>query len=492
MNITTIVLMIIFVFIFIPLVIAEVTRAKFRWTLEDFFLQSRTMPLIMAFFTIYATWVSSFAFLGSTKSFFQEGPLYMTSFAWNVLFAVLFYLVGRRIWYYGKSRGYITATDFFDDIYRNRLLSLSVTIIIAVFTIPYLVIQLYGGAFLIETVSNGLIPWKAAGLLFYLVIIIYLWAGGLRAVALADIYYGILTFVTMLIAGVALIQEVDGPRNAFQTILSKEDGYCTLGGLGDSNSVLMWLAMFLVIPIGAFMGPPIWIRMYSIANQKIFKILPLLLAIIPIMYMGPLLAGITAKYLYPNVEASDNLLVMMIMEKLPIIMAVVILCGIAAASLSTANSQIQAMAAIYAIDIHRRYINPKVKERQLLNVGKWAVLAVSVAAYMLILFSSGSIVEIGTLSFSGTMQIFVPTVGALAWDKSNSKAAFVGVWVGTITSLVCWWILKYPTVYAAIIGFIFNIVLFVVFSLILPENSDVKNRIVMYKNEFAENIGNEQ
>jgi len=41
MNTTTVVLMIIFVFTFVPLALAEIARAKFRYTIEDFFLQSR-------------------------------------------------------------------------------------------------------------------------------------------------------------------------------------------------------------------------------------------------------------------------------------------------------------------------------------------------------------------------------------------------------------------------------------------------------------------
>ena len=62
MDTTTIVLLIIFAFTFIPLLLAEFARKDSVPELEDFFLQGRKMPLFMAFFTVYATWVSSFAF----------------------------------------------------------------------------------------------------------------------------------------------------------------------------------------------------------------------------------------------------------------------------------------------------------------------------------------------------------------------------------------------------------------------------------------------
>lgn len=61
-------LMIIFIFTFVPLVLAEVARNKSLPTLENFFLQDREMSLPLVMFTVYATWVSSFAFLGSASS----------------------------------------------------------------------------------------------------------------------------------------------------------------------------------------------------------------------------------------------------------------------------------------------------------------------------------------------------------------------------------------------------------------------------------------
>ena len=57
-----------------------------------------------------------------------------------------------------------------------------VAVIMLVFTLPYLQIQLSGGAYLIEVASGGVIPFAWAALLFYVVIIIYVWSGGLRAV----------------------------------------------------------------------------------------------------------------------------------------------------------------------------------------------------------------------------------------------------------------------------------------------------------------------
>lgn len=484
----TVVLMIIFVFTFIPLVIAEAARNRLRYTIEDFFLQSRSMNLLMAFFTIYATWVSSFAFLGSTASFFNNGPLYMTCFAWNILFALLFMVIGERIWFYGKTHEYLTATDFFDDIYRSKGLSFTITSILTLFTIPYLMIQLYGGAFLIETASGGQIPWRTAGLVFYLVIVIYLWSGGLRAVAMSDIYYGTMTVLTMIITGVVLITKAGGVERVFDGIGSENSEFFILSQTGD-NSVLMWLAMFIIIPLGAFMGPPMWIRMYAISNERIFKALPFLLTLITIMYIGPMLAGNAARYMYHEAAFSDNLLIVMIMDKMPLILAATTMCGIAAASLSTANSQIHAMASVYTIDIHRRYVKPRISERELLKVARWAVILVSAVAYILMISIDVNIIEMGMLSFSGTAQIFVPVIGALFWKRSSSKAAAAGIWTGVAADVILILMTSMPIVYAASIGFLCNVAVFACGSMLMKIDRGTYTRIERYRREFERTEG---
>ncbi|MEG2200008.1 MAG: hypothetical protein RRY25_06985, partial [Anaerovorax sp.] len=81
-------LLTVFLFIMFPLILAELARKKAFPTAEDFFLQSRTMSTAMTFFTVYATWMSIFAFLGATTYFYESGPVYTTAIAWDALFGV--------------------------------------------------------------------------------------------------------------------------------------------------------------------------------------------------------------------------------------------------------------------------------------------------------------------------------------------------------------------------------------------------------------------
>ena len=446
------------------------------------------MPAIMLFFTVYATWMSAFAFLGASAYFYEMGPVYMTAIGWDVLFGLLFMVIGKRIWFYGKANNYITPTDFFDDIFSSKSLNILVTVIMIVFTIPYLQIQLSGGAYIIEIASNGMIPWRISGLIFYLIIIIYLWAGGLRAVALTDIFYGICLFVSMLAIGFYLIDKAGGVELVFRTITEMNIKNVTLPGPKGNAGELLWISMFIMVPIGALMGPPMWIRFYAVEKKKTFDIIPVLICFTAIQCVGTLFAGSAGIIIAPGIVQTDSIIPVMLWKYGDEVLCAFLFCGVASAALSTANSQIHAVAAIYTIDIHKRYINKNISERKLVSIGKWAVLIISASAYILLLRSPVLIIYTGTIGMSGTAQVFVPAVGALFWNRSNGRAAAFGVAAGILVLIGTAVITGINISYCAVIALFVNSLIFIVGSLTLKTDMNTREKIVKYKDQYEKDI----
>ncbi|MDO4544755.1 MAG: sodium:solute symporter family protein [Bacillota bacterium] len=480
----TIVITIIFVFTFVPLILAEVARNKSLPSVEDFFVYSRSMPTLLCFFTIYGTWYSTFAVVGSSAYFYFKGPVYMTTFAWNALFAVCFFILGRRIWFYGKRHNYITPTDFFSDIYKSKALNILVTIIMLVFTLPYIQIQFSGGAYLLEIASRGQIPWEIAGIMFYTIMVVYLWAGGIRAVALTDIFFGILVFFTMLGTGILLADKAGGVEHIFDILIQDSVDNVTLSGKDPFNNVALWMAMFLVTPLGAIMSPPMWIRSYSVKKEKSFYLLPFLLTLAAAGYIGCFISGNAGRVLKSGLTNSDMLIPTLLTEYGSQILTTLLFCGFAAASLSTANSQIHALSAIYTIDIHKRWINRDVSDSRLLYIAKWAVLGVSALTYVLMIASPAIIISTGLLALSGTMQLLVPTVGALFWKKSNATGAFAGLLGGSLTLTVLHLGFHLESSYCGVIGLAVNAVLFIILCNTTKQSSVTRDKLISYHNAF--------
>ncbi len=482
-------------FMIFPLAIGFLARSQSRATAEDYFIQSRAMGGIAVFFSVAATWWSAFAFLGSNGYFYTTGPMYWTAIAWNILFGVMYFGVGKKIWYMGKLNHYITATDFFKHQYGSIGLGNFVAVIMIVCTVPYLQIQLSGGAYLIQVASGELIPYAMAAMLFYLVIIIYVWAGGIRAIAWCDIFYGVLLFFGMVFAGFYVASLVGGPAVMFHKLEQVFPGHTTLTGLRWMN----WISMFIITPVGSFMGPQLWARFYAAKSARTFDFMPFLLGVAAIAYIGSMLTGNSGKLLYPEVTElvngnADYILPTVLFNHAPFFLGSILMACGAAAAMSTANAQVLAMSTVYTMDIHRKYINKNMTHSKTIWVGRWSLLFFSAAAYIMALYVPGLLVTIGLVALGGTAQVMVPTCGALFWKRSTVAGAASGLVVGLgLLVLFTFSPIKAPGPFvsggAALLALICNLIVFVVVSSVTtPRPEKLMNELKQQYSDFYHQV----
>lgn len=478
-----IVLLIICIFAFVPLLLAEVARNKSLPTTYDFILQRRTLGLFSMYATVFATWMSAFAFIGAITYFYEEGPIYMTTVGWDALFSILFIIVGKRLWYYGKTYNYMTPRDFFHDIYGSEALNIIVTFISILATMIYLQVQILAGFLILSVSTEGMISLYMSGIIFFSILVIYIWAGGLRAVALTDIFYGILIVIAIIGSGIFLIHIAGGVEHTFDLLIERNPSNVSITGANSEKRTGMWLALFIIVPVGAFMGPQIWIRNYASSNEKNFDLLPLLLYLSSIICIGTLFAGSAGTVLTGNIDNPDTILVQLMREFAHPFFYTFIIIGIYAAIFSTANSQVHALSAVYTIDVHKRYFNKNLSDRGLLKVAKWAVLFISVIAYILILLIPQHIFDLGIVALGGAAQLFIPVLGALFWKHSSPKGAIAGIITGEVVLFACIVFASWDTSLSAIAGMISNLIVFLPVSL-CDVNYLTTAKISKYKQDY--------
>lgn len=476
----SIVVLIICIFSFIPLILGEKARNSSVLTCSDFMVQRRQMGIMPMYATVFATWMSAFAFMGGIEYFYERGPIYMTTVGWDMLFAILFVLVGRRIWFYGKRHGYMTSVDFFDDIYDSRTLNILVTAINIIATLAYMQAQVVAAIIVFKIISGNTVSTYMAGIIFFVILCIYLWAGGLRAVAYTDIFYMILIIGAMLASGVFLAEKAGGIEYIFRTLADVSPEKVAM----HNSQVPMWFSLFMIVPIGAFMGPQLWIRNYSAKSESNFNILPLLLGFTSIISVGTLLAGSACIILAGNTAAPDSILLVLMTKLAHPFFTIFIVIGIFAAIFSTANSQVHALASTFTLDIYRRYIDKTAPDSRLVRIAKWSIIVISLISYTFMVLVSEGFFDLAVFALGGTAQLMVPTAGALFWERSHSKAAIAGIISGEISLILLNITGQLDTSICALIGFLVNIVIFSVTSLALPRRSTVSLKITYYRKEY--------
>ena len=478
-------LMIICAFAFIPLLLGEQARNRSTGSSEDFILQGRRLGLFPMYATVFATWMSAFAFLSGITYFFEEGPIYMTTVGWDMLFAVLFILMGRRIWHYGRSYGYMTATDFFQDIYRSRILSGMVTIISIGCTMLYLQAQIAGAVIVIQVGTKGVISVYAGGIIFFAILVIYLWAGGLRAVAMTDIFYGALIAVAMISTGLFLMRTAGGTEEVFRRIVEDDPSRVSMSLENGKERVCMWIALFIIVPVGAFMGPQMWIRNYAAGSHRHFMILPLLLAMSSIICIGTLFSGSAGIVLATHTTDPSAVIIDLLSEYAHPFFYVFVITGIFAAIFSTANSQVHALAAIYAMDVHRRYINAKLPDRRLVSIAKWAILFISAGSWLLMIIVPRNVFDLAIMALGGMAQLMIPVAGALFWKGSSPRGAAAGILAGEGIFLLLTVLSEMDGSICGLIALASNGITFVITSFAFPPAGSVRRRIENYRREFT-------
>jgi len=159
---------------------------------------------------------------------------------------------------------------------------------------------------------------------------------------------------------------------------------------------------------------------------------------------------------------------------LPIV-AGILLAAILAAIMSTADSQLLVSSSALAEDFYKQLFNKEATQKQIVNVGRFAVVIISLVALTLALNPESSVLSLVSYAWAGFGAAFGPAILlSLFWRNMNRNGALAGIIVGGVT-VVVWKQLSGGMfdLYEIVPGFIFATISIIVVSLATgaPEDS---------------------
>jgi SSS family solute:Na+ symporter len=147
----------------------------------------------------------------------------------------------------------------------------------------------------------------------------------------------------------------------------------------------------------------------------------------------------TAAMLFPHVENSNEILSIFMLDTFPIGLMGLMLIGILAALMSTADICILTASANGSRDIYQRFVNPDVAPNKLLKISIGFATTVGIAS-MLMAWQMQDVVSILLVAFTiNSAALFVPTIAMVTRVKVNTAAAFWSITLSLIT-LIGWYI----------------------------------------------------
>lgn len=469
---------------------------------EDYFLGGRNLGGWTAAISAQASDMSGWLLMGLPGSVYLAGTGEVWIAVGLLIGTVLnWYIVSSRLRKYTIVAGNsLTIPSFFQNRYRDKkgVIKIVSAIIIAIFFTVYTASAFSSGAKLFATLFGNEENFNTVYIIGLciaaLVILIYTLMGGFKAVCTTDLIQGMLMLVAIMAVPIfayvtltyntsfsdALIAKgVENPSN-FLNFMRNDDGTPV-----SAVSIISNLAWGL----GYFGMPHILIRFMAVKNEsEMKKSRKIAIIWVVISLVASCLIGLIARgYLTTELEgsASETVFIRSIQQLFSgnfvfVFIGGIFLCGILAAIMSTADSQLLVTASAVSEDMYKGVIKKDASEKKALMVGKVAVIAVSVIGFLIALDPNSSIMNLVSDAWAGFGSAFGPVVLlALFWKRSTLPGAIAGMATGALTVIVWDYIplVNGQTLYAAtnlyslVLGFAFALIVNVVVSLLTKKPS---------------------
>ena len=396
-------------------------------TPEDYFLADRKIGSIVLFFTLIATNFSTFAFLGLAGAGYRIGISYYPMIGFGTaLVGITFYFIGYKVWLLGKEKGLITPSELIENRLPSQPLKLLFLAVMVIFTIPYLALQPIGSGYMIENLTNGQIPYFLGAALLTFIIVLYVFVGGMKSVALTDVSQGVLMFVVMIVGVVAIAQSIGGLSQANQTVYQLKPELFSRSGMNNFFTPHKWFSYMLLWSLSVPMFPQMFMRFYTAKTGNYLKLPATLYPLIAMMFICPVLIGMWGHINFPDLvgKEADRIFPMMLTEYTSTGIASLVMVGVLAALMSTLDSQLLALSSMITRDIYIVYIRPQASLKEQTFVGKILIVILAIIGLILAANPPATIAAIATQAFSGLAVLF-PTVIAALYGKNISPLSCI-------------------------------------------------------------------
>jgi sodium/proline symporter len=352
-------------------------------------------------------------------------------------------LVARRLRRYTEMAGdAITLPDYFENRFhdKSKILRIVSALFILVFFLIYTSSGFVAGARLFSTVFG--LSYPLALLIGAFVIIAYTFLGGFMAVSWTDFFQGTIMFFAVLIVPVVGIQALGG-LHAFK--LSVQQINPALLGLfsGADGKGLSVIAIVSLAAwgLGYFGQPHILARFMAIRSaDRIKRARHIAMVWVIISLTCAVMVGIIGRaYLKTFLSGvqSETVFMELVNALTPPLLAGILLAAILAAIMSTADSQLLVTSSAITEDFYRVLFRKKAGGKELLWVGRLAVVAVAAIAYVIALDPDSSVLGLVAYAWGGFGAAFGPLVLiSLFWQRMTRNGALAGIVVGGLTVLI--------------------------------------------------------
>ncbi|TVR28775.1 MAG: sodium:solute symporter family protein [Balneolaceae bacterium] len=436
METGTIILIIVGLYLLVSLLTGIIPALTISSSVSGYVAGDRSMNVFILYFVIGASIFSSFAFLGGPGWAYSRGAAAFYIIAYGVIGIVPLYFFGPRAWRLGKKYGYVTQAELLADRFDSKFLSVMLGALSVVVFIPYLTLQMVGAGYVLNVISEGLIPYWAGAGATYIIVLIYVYFSGVMGVGWSNAFQGMFMMVMAWALGIYLPYVLyGGIGEMFTTIMDAgHEAMLQAPGLTAGGSEWNWWgysSAVLVSAIGFSVWPHFFMRSFAAKSAKSLRLSVVLYPTFLIFLVPILLIGFSAIVLFPDVVPADSILPYILMQlDLPAIVIGLFCAGALAASMSSGDAILHSAASVGVRDGIRPLLKNPLSDKNERLLIQISVLVIGLIAYLFAVVIDVSIVALLLGSYGGVAQIFPVIFAMFYWRRATKAGALAGLFGG--------------------------------------------------------------
>jgi SSS family solute:Na+ symporter len=405
--------------------------------------------------------MTAFSILGASGHAFANGVItygLMASSSALVIPLSLFY-IGTRLWALGRRHGFMTPVQMFRDRWECGHIGTVIFAVQAVLLVPYIIIAVMGGGTTLAAVSGGAVPFWLGGAIVSIVVMGYVFFGGMRGTAWVNTMQTVLFLLFGTIAVVVIGSGMGGFSRAMESLL---EAPATAPLLTRERFAPLYFFSYTFIPLSSIAFPHIGIFCLTARRLGHFRKTVILYPVCMLaIWMPSVFLGVTANAAreVPAIEAKlearaemaaagpalapadrdrlraraagDDVILRLVDGYAPIWLAAILGACVMAAVMAS-DSQILALSTMFTEDVFA-YYGGKARFGQAVQVttGRIFVVLITVVAYAIALRMPQSIFDVATqYAFAGYSALSPLLVAAIFWRRSTKWGALAStMWV---------------------------------------------------------------
>ncbi|MBK5251670.1 MAG: sodium/panthothenate symporter [Peptostreptococcaceae bacterium] len=409
-------------------------KAKDDKYMDEYFTGNRTMgPLVVAMM-IAAGLCSAGTFLGGPGLAWSVGLTWVLAIlAQSFMNFAILGEIGKKVGIVSRRIGAQSYLDLFSSRYNNnKLIGIFGVLAILIFLGGYDVAQFVGGARLFESMTG--LPYILGLVIFAGLVLITAALGGIKGVATAIAFQGVIMTVAVVTLFVGAIKYAMPLQQTYETLISIDPKLVTPWSWSIPYQISLWITyglVFIGLPHGA-MGALTYKDTKSMHQSIILGGGFVLVWSIILIWVGSL-----GRAMFPELTVADQIIPAITMTVLPPWMAGLTLAGVAGAIQSTVGAMIIVLSSTFVRNAYQTFINPKADSKKLKKVAIASTTIITLCIFALAINPPNSLQYIITFAIGGLGSAFFwPMLLGVYWKRTNEYGAAAGMIGGMVTYIL--------------------------------------------------------